>query len=338
MKNPNGYGTIKKLSGSRRRPFVFMVSINGKQKAMGYFSTKLEALTFQVDYNQSHGLHRLSDNKITFAELYTRWLPKHIEYSSVSDSTIHGYESAYKHCRLLYDLPVSDIKYSHLQNVIDGMNRLSYASKKKVRNLLSLLFAYARKIEYTSHDFTGLIRIGKNKPVNPHQAMSKQAINRLWKLANKADIDIVLILIYTGMRTCELRNLKKTDINRRQKYIRITKSKTEAGKRIIPIASKIWSLVEARYSLQGDFLLCDENGNPYSYSRLSSLFSRVMKLIHGEKYKPHDTRHTCATLLDAVDVNDNARKMILGHARHDVTNGIYTHKNLRQLRKAIEKI
>ena len=338
MKNPNGYGTIKKLSGNRRRPFVFMVSINGKQKAMGYFSTKLEALAFQVDYNQSHGLHRLSDNKITFAELYTRWLPKHIEYSSVSDSTIHGYESAYKHCRLLYDLPVSDIKYSHLQTVIDGMNRLSYASKKKVRNLLSLLFAYARKMEYTSHDFTGLIRIGKNKPVNPHQAMSKQAINRLWKLADKADIDIVLILIYTGMRTCELRNLKKTDINRRQKYIRITKSKTEAGKRIIPIASKIWPLVEARYSLQGDFLLCDESGNPYSYSRLSRLFSRVMKLIHGEKYKPHDTRHTCATLLDAVDINDNARKMILGHARHDVTNGVYTHKTLRQLRKAIEKI
>ena len=123
---------------------------------------------------------------------------------------------------------VSDIKYSHLQTVIDGMNRLSYASKKKVRNLLSLLFAYARKMEYTFHDFTGLIRIGKNKPVNPHQAMSKQAINRLWKLVDKADVDIVLILIYTGMRTCELRNLKKTDINRRQKYIRITKSKTEA--------------------------------------------------------------------------------------------------------------
>ena len=74
MKNPNGYGTIKKLSGSRRRPFVFMISVDGKQKAMGYFATKLEAMAYQVDYNQSHGLHRLSDNKITFAELYARWL------------------------------------------------------------------------------------------------------------------------------------------------------------------------------------------------------------------------------------------------------------------------
>ena len=50
MKNPNGYGTIKKLSGARRRPFVFMISANGKQKAMGYFATKLEAMVYQVDY------------------------------------------------------------------------------------------------------------------------------------------------------------------------------------------------------------------------------------------------------------------------------------------------
>ena len=56
MKNPNGYGTIKLLSGSRRKPFVFMITVNGKQKALGYFSTKLEAMAYQVDYNKSHGL------------------------------------------------------------------------------------------------------------------------------------------------------------------------------------------------------------------------------------------------------------------------------------------
>lgn len=336
MKNPNGYGCIKLLSGSRRRPYCFVVSQQGKQKVIGYFATKLEAMAYQVDYNQSHGLHRLSDNKITFAELYARWLPKHIEYSSVSDSTIHGYESAYKHCRLLYDLPVSDIKYSHLQTVIDGMNRLSYASKKKVRNLLSLLFAYARKMEYTFHDFTGLIRIGKNKPVNPHQAMSKQAINRLWKLADTVpDVDLVLVLIYTGLRNGELRNLLKSDINRRQKFLRVTKSKTAAGLRVVPIHHLIWPLIEKRLSSDGPYLV-NVQGKPYDYSRFARTFKRVMKLVHGEKHMPHDTRHTCATLLDGAEVNDNARKMILGHARGDVTNGVYTHKTLRQLRKAIE--
>lgn len=335
MKNPNGYGCIKELSGSRRRPYAFVISQGGKQKAIGYFATKLEAMICQVDYNRAHGLSRLSDNKITFAELYARWKPKHIEYCRVSESTQKGYEAAYKHCQSIYDMPVAEIKYRHLQDVIDNMKGLSYASKKKVRNLLSLLFAYARKMEYTHRDFSGLIRIGKNKAINPHKTISKRRINQLWRLVNEVPgADIILILIYTGMRNGELRNLLKSDINRRQKYIRIQKSKTAAGIRVIPIHSRIWPLVERRIAMDGPHFISTPEGTPYTYSRLSRLFHKIM----GAKYKLHDTRHICATLLDNADVNDNARKMILGHARGDVTNGVYTHKNLRQLRKAIEKI
>ena len=96
MKNPNGYGTIKKLSGSRRRPFVFMISVNSKQKAMGYFATKFEAMAYQVDYNQSHGLHRLS--KITFAELYARFEGKYQQYSCIKPQRISLQLVGYWHC------------------------------------------------------------------------------------------------------------------------------------------------------------------------------------------------------------------------------------------------
>jgi len=266
----------------------------------------LEALAFQVDYNKSHGLHRLS--KITFAELYVRWMPKHIAYTAVSQSTINGYECAYKHCASLYDLPVSDIKYSHLQIVIDDMTGLSYASKKKVRNLLSLLFAYAREMEYTTRDFTGLIKIGKNRPVNPHHAISKRKVNQLWKMLDFPDVDIILILIYTGMRNGELRNLLKSDINKKQKYINIRKSKTAAGIRIIPIHSKIWSLIEKRLASPGAYLISTSDGTPYTYTKLSRAFARVMVKIHGQKHKLHDTRHTCATWLDNAEVNETLER------------------------------
>lgn len=336
MKNPNGYGTIKKLSGHRRRPFVFVVTEEGKQKVKGYFPTKLEALAFQVDWDKTHDRRRLS--KITFAELYLRWKPKHVEYFRVSESTVKGYESAYKHCSSLYDMPVESIRYKDLQGVIDSMQGLSYASKKKVRNLLSLVFAYARKMEYTSHDFSGLIHIGRNRPVNPHSAISKRKINQLWKLADTVpDIDLVLILIYTGLRNGELRALLKTDINRKQKYLRVTKSKTAAGIRTIPIHHLIGPLIGKRLASEGPYLV-NVQGKPYDYSRFARTFRRVMKLVHGEKHKPHDTRHTCATLLDGAEVNENSRKMILGHARQGVTNSVYTHKTLRQLRKAIETL
>lgn len=55
-------------------------------------------------------------------------------------------------------------------------------------------------------------------------------------------------------------------------------------------------------------------------------------------YTPHDTRHTFASLLDAAEVNENARRRLLGHAGGNVTDDVYTHKTMRQLRAAVEKI
>ena len=334
MKNPNGYGCVKHLSGSRRNPFAFVVTDRGKQIVKGYFPTKMDALAYQVEYWNTHGRTRLS--KITLEELYAEWLPAHRPY--VAESTVRSYQSAYGHLHPLYGMPIKEIKYKHMQAALDAMGGLSYASKKKVRNLLSLLWAYARKMDYTSNDYTGLLRIGKNRPVNPHHAISRRKVNALWRMVDVPGVDIILILIYTGMRNGELRALLKSDVNRRQKYIRIRKSKTAAGVHIIPIHSRIWPSVEVRLSCNGFHLIADDSGMPYTYSRLARLFIRIMKLVHGEKHKLHDTRHTCATWLDDAEVNDNAKKMILGHARNDVTNGVYTHKTLRQLRKTIEKI
>lgn len=42
--------------------------------------------------------------------------------------------------------------------------------------------------------------------------------------------------------------------------------------------------------------------------------------------------------LDDVSANCNAKRLLLGHASSNVTDGVYTHKSLRQLRKAIEML
>ena len=55
-------------------------------------------------------------------------------------------------------------------------------------------------------------------------------------------------------------------------------------------------------------------------------------------HKPHECRHTCATWLDDKGANKLSIKRILGHASQDVTDGVYTHKDLRQLKKAIDML
>lgn len=46
MKLPNGFGSIVKLSGRRRKPWAVRKKINGHYKYLGYFVTCEEALIF----------------------------------------------------------------------------------------------------------------------------------------------------------------------------------------------------------------------------------------------------------------------------------------------------
>jgi integrase len=235
-------------------------------------------------------------------------------------------------------MPVEDLHYADYQQIIDGMRRhgLSYSSVKKVRSLISLLLKYADKIELATTNYASLLSIGRNRPVRPHHTFSRQKINRLWASVDCPGVDTVLILLYTGMRVGEMLQLQKSDVHLRQQYIRITRSKTAAGIRIIPIRHRIAPLIDARMKSPGDALICDETGRPYNYGRYCTVWRTVMHRIRADGHTTHDCRHTVATLLDNSGANETAKRRILGHAGGDVTERVYTHKNLRQLRKCIE--
>lgn len=152
-----------------------------------------------------------------------------------------------------------------------------------------------------------------------------QQINKLWQL-NTAESDGALILLYTGMRCGELLNLRRRDINLKSKYLTVTKSKTKAGEgRIIPIHKRIQPIIESRCSQYQDRLF------PISYTNFAKHFSRITN----GKHTTHDCRHTVATMLDSADANPNAVRAILGHKNGDITDKVYTHKGLRDLRRAI---
>lgn len=338
MRKPNGYGSIKKLRGNRRRPFVFVVSMDGKQKPIQYFTTQVEAEIFQADYNKLHFHRSLPGHKITLAELYHRWLPAHTANTAPSQSTLGSYTNSFKHLVSLHYEPIQNLKYADYQKIIDSMRKsgLSYSSLKKVRSLISLLEKYAVKIELINKCYAPLLSIGKNRPVRPHQPFSCQKINRLWSHVGEPGVDTVLILLYTGMRVGEMLHLQKSDVNLRQGYIRITKSKTVSGIRTIPIHHRVLPLIARRMTSFGVYLIADTEGKPYDYSRYCLLWRAVMHSIKADWHTTHDCRHTVATLLDNAGANETAKRRILGHSGGDVTERVYTHKNIRQLRKCIE--
>lgn len=78
MRKPNGYGSIKKLSGNRGRPFVFVVSESGRQKPVAYFTNQIDAEIFQADYNKIHRHRSLPGHQITLSEVTSpdMWLAR----------------------------------------------------------------------------------------------------------------------------------------------------------------------------------------------------------------------------------------------------------------------
>ena len=339
MRKPNGFGSIKKLSGNRRRPYVYVVTRpDGKRQALAYFENQTEAEIYQADYVKEHFHRSLPGHKVTFAELFYRWLPVHIADIEPAQSTIDNYHNSFRHCAVLQEMPVAGLKFKDFQQVIDTMKkeRLSFSSLKKVRSMISLVLNYGIQYEIVTVNYAPLLKLGKNKPVKPHHPFTRQAINRIWQHADLPGADAVLILLYTGMRCGELLALAKSDVNLRTRVFRITKSKTVSGLRTIPIHSRIFPFVLARMKAPGKTLIADAGGRPYSYARFCSLWDKIMAACNIHKHTTHDCRHTVATLLDNAGANEAAKKRVLGHAGSGVTEAVYTHKNLLQLRKTIQ--
>lgn len=337
MRLPNGFGSVTKLSGNRRKPWIARKLCGyseGKQiyRIIGYFETYADGVVALKTYNDSEEIKPV----VTFAKCYKDWISTHRH--EVGSSSLDSYKTAYKHLKPITSKSIDKLTYNDLQSIIDTMRSkgLSYSSCKKVRSVLNMVFEHAIIRNLVDKSYSPFLKLGRNTPVKPHKVISRQKINRLWALDTYA-AKTILILLYTGMRCGEMLSLTHNEINLKSRYIIVRQSKTEAGRnRIIPIHDRILPFIEHLKQTTTTYLI-EREGKPLTYSQYSDLFAEAMKQING-KHTTHDCRHTVATLLDNNGANPAAVRAILGHKNGDVTLRVYTHKALRELRKAIRTL
>lgn len=337
MRNPNGYGSIFKLSGKRRKPFAVRVTVgfndSGKQirKIIGTFVNRREANEFLVAYNDNPLMYI---NQITFSQVYDKWSKG--KYELVSKSTIANYRISFEHARRLHDICMLDIKTYHLQEVIDSVGD-KYGAKKQIRNLFNQLYDYALRNDIVAKDYSKFVDIGKNKKVSNRKPFTNEEIELLWNNLELEWVDTVLILIYTGMRIGELLDVKNEDINLEEEYI-VGGNKTEAGKnRLIPLNKKIIPLIKNRMSEHKYFILNYKNKQKGYSNYKRENFEKLMRTLNME-HTPHDTRHTFATLLNNANANPTNIIKLIGHTNFNTTEKVYTHKDIEELKKTINKI
>lgn len=332
MRNPNGYGSIAKMSGNRRRPYWVRKAVtqwkeNGQPiyETIGYFATRKEALQALADFNDNP--YDLSAERLSFSEVYEKWSEK--KFQEITPSAVRTYKSAYSYCKPIYDVKMADLKIAQLQDVIDNAN-VGATTKSRIKSLFNLLYSYCMQNEIVKKDLSQYLKKPKIETAEK-TPFSPEEITRLWNSLDRPFVDDVLILIYSGWRASEYCALKTADIDLENMTMK-GGSKTEAGKdRIVPIHHKILPLIQKKLVRDNECLR--EN----NYDKFYRDFTAAMQSL-GMVHTPHETRHTFITILDDKGANKTAIQRLAGHASRDVTSKVYTHKDIEQLRQAIELI
>lgn len=347
IKNANGMGSVYKLKGNRRKPWVACVTesivkageiYQQKRKIIGYFESYERAEFSLWSYNKNPLLFdKLKEMKsLTFANIYEEW--SKTKYRNLSKNAINGYKAAYAKCNEIKDMAMSDIKTYHYQAILNR-STLSVASDLKLKTLFVMLSDYALQNDILNKNYAKYVEINyKKQKENIHKPFTEKEIEKMIDNDSYPFVDTILIMIYTGFRIGELLSIKTKDVDIKTMCIR-GGSKSEAGKnRLVPCHRVIQGYLLNHYNVNAKYLFHDENMKKIDYQTYRKKgFDKVMKHFH-MSHLPHDCRHTFATRLNNVGANPTAIKKMIGHANFETTERIYTHKDLRELRIAIDKL
>jgi integrase len=162
----------------------------------------------------------------------------------------------------------------------------------------------------------------------------------------KEDDDLVHLIkigAYSGARIEELCSLKIEHLNFEQKTMTIVDAKTDAGNRIVPIHTRIFSLVKKLSKESGnEFLFSKLTANKYEdrSNAIGKRFGRIKKdLGFSKKHVFHSIRKTFTTALEQAGVPESITADIVGHDKQTMTYGVYSGgSSLEQKRKAVAKV
>lgn len=342
MRFPNGYGSIVKLKGNRRRPFLVRITTgwtdDGKaiRKALGYYKSSPEAVKALADYNDNP--YDLAAHNITFADLYEKWC--NFCYLNNGEKVPNAYTAAFKRSANLHDMAFADIRKRHVQGEIDRCE-LGFSTKKSIKTLANKLFKYAIDQEIATTNYATLAELPPSEDSRIHVPFSNDELALLWAHTDDFGCRLALVYCYTGFRPTELLKVRTENVHL-DEHVMYGGMKTAAGKnRAVPIADKILPFISDMYDPSNEYLVMDPSDDQpmLTYDRMREhAWERSEILTKHMKHLPHDGRHTCATLLDNADIAEKTIQLILGHRSANITKRVYTHKTLQQLIDAINRI
>lgn len=367
---PNGFGQISLIKNENlRKPYRAMVTVgkkpNGRPickllKPESYFATYNDAYAALMEYYKNP--YDLGAD-ITVCELYERWSQFYFK-TLKSDSSVRSVRSAWAYCSSVYGMRVKDVRARHIKGcmeegvaVVNGKEqRPTAGSKERIKSMFNLMMDYALEYELVDKNYARTFNVSdeileeKEQSKRGHLIFSDAEMKLLWDHVDlKKYVDVILIQCYSGWRPQELGliEIKNVDLSN---WTFVGGMKTEAGtNRVVPIHSKIRHLVKRRYdeavSLGSPYLInCTDTHTHrsslrFTYDKYQQRFHKIRnELKLNELHRPHDGRKHFITQAKKHNVDEYAIKYMVGHAINDVTERVYTEREVSWLQTEIEKI
>ena len=366
MRLPNGFGQITEIKGKNLRcPFRAMVTVGKTStgrpisrllKPNSYFRTYNEAYEALAEYHKNP--YDLEDDLLV-EQLYERWSSIYFE-SLKSQSSVRTVTSAWAYCSSVYPMRVKDIRARHIKGCMeDGMfdgHTASPSTKSRIKSMFNLMLDYALEFELVDRNYARTFVLSEdvineqetNK--NGHITFNEEEMKSLWNNVNKFPyIDVILLQCYSGWRPQELGLIELENVDLENWYFK-GGIKTPAGTdRIVPIHPKIRDIVKKIHSeaimLGSNYLInCTDTQThrsslTFTYDKYRARFNKVITYLKlNPEHRPHDPRKHFVTLAKKYKVDEYALKYIVGHTIQDLTEKVYTERDVEWLNDELLKI
>lgn len=368
MKLPNGFGQISELKNQNlRNPFRVLVTVGKTDEGrpickplqpQAYFKTYNEAYEALLRYNKDP---QVFNNNLTVGDLYERWSEKHFKsISSTSASNVKGY---WKYCESVKNIKLVDLRARHIKYCMEEgsyeyrgeIKRPTANIKNCIKVMFNQMLDYAIEYELIDKNYARTFSISKEdrkemeENRESHIPYTESEMEKLWQNINANEIiDVLLIQCYTGWRPKELEIMKLSDVDLAAGTMK-GGVKTRAGiGRVVPIHSRIYDLVKNRYTDSqkkgSEYLITMTNGCSGENCQFNwAFFKKNLKLIIkdlglNKKHRPHDGRAHFVTQAKKYNMDEYAIKRIIGHEIKDLTETVYTTRDISWLKEEIEKI
>ena len=327
---PNGFGSITELKNRNLRNRFWCRACVGKTpygkpilkplKPDAYFNTYNEAYEALVEYNKNpYDL----DLSMTVEELYDKWTDEY--FKNTSDAYIRTITSSWQYCSSIYSMRAKDVRARHIKGCMDEGFRIETRGKKKgekiyptagtkarMKSMFNLMFDFALEYEIVDMNYARTFDVSddivkeKEAAKRNHIIFSEEELQILWDNVEKVKFaDWIIIQCYMGWRPQELATLRLEEVNLDEWYM-CAGMKTDAGKqRIVPIHSKIQSLVKKNYDYAveiGSEYLLNDKGQTHAgswkltHDKYANRFKKVIdELKLDPEHRAHDPRKTFIT-------------------------------------------